>query len=187
MWTTDRQSTSHADRPSRRRAEASMSGDIPFDSANRATQTTVRELRRFRSSGSGGGIPPGFGSGNPPAWALADQKGSTWRTWAQHFSNSAQCCSPRWRERGPGQLGDGDRRCPQAIVEAGDPSVPSAQQRSVEAVGLADVWTNSGIPGDGRKHRQSRGAAASGSRRPCLRGRSSSNPSPNRCSPRCRR
>ena len=84
-----------------------MSGDIPFGFGQPRDRDDESGNSGASGSGSGGSIPPGFGSGNLPALALADQKGLTWRTWAQHSSSSAQCCSPpvaKTRARSTGEM-----------------------------------------------------------------------------------
>ena len=118
-----------------------MSGDVPFGFGQ--PRDPDDESRDAAGSGSGGSLPPGFGSGGfpgaggangPEGFDMANLGAALQQLGAMLQSSGGENAGPvNWD-----LAVDGARK---AIVEAGDPTVPDAQRRAVEdAVGLAEVW-----------------------------------------------
>lgn len=115
-----------------------MSGDIPFGFGQPRDPNDESDANS--GAGSGGSLPPGFGAGGfpgaggPEGFDMANLGAALQQLGAMLQSSGGENAGPvNW------DLAiDGARK---TIVEAGDPSVPDAQQRSVQdAVGLAEVW-----------------------------------------------
>ena len=119
-----------------------MSGDIPFGFGQPRDPDDESGNSGASGSGSGGSIPPGFGSGNPPGFGAGGPEGFDMANLGAALQQlGAMLQSSGGENAGPVNWEMATDVARKAIVEAGDPSVPSAQQRSVEeAVGLADVW-----------------------------------------------
>ena len=118
-----------------------MSGDVPFGFGQ--PRDPDDESRDAAGSGSGGSLPPGFGSGGfpgaggangPEGFDMANLGAALQQLGAMLQSSGGENAGPvNWD-----LAVDGARK---AIVEAGAPAVPDAQRRAVEdAVGLAEVW-----------------------------------------------
>ena len=121
-----------------------MSGDIPFGFGQ--PRDPDDESGATGSGGGGGGLPPGFGSGggfgsNDPLGAGGSEGFDMANLGAALQQLGAMLQSSGGENAGPVNWEMATDIARKEIVEAGDPSVPSAQQRSVEeAVGLADMW-----------------------------------------------